>query len=105
MGGDNYSNKDLAKLGLDHMEHAILNILESYYKEYKNSQGVSPSDIAKELGIFRGTQHGKDHMKMNDAIITGCLLDLINHNKVFKLEKIRGQYILSLLEAEKRGVR
>ncbi len=77
------------------LENCIIQLLIEYYKEHRTTAGATPAQISKTLGIFRGTNLIEGGMKMNDAIVTGLLQNLIIKKQVQKIEGSHGQYRLT----------
>lgn len=87
--------KQLARIGVFYLHEAVLDVLCDHYHD---KHGLGAADIGRVAGIYRG-------VRMNDAIVSGCLNQLEKLGKVEQaLQKNgRGGWRLSKEEYGRRG--
>jgi len=87
--------KQLARIGVFYLHEAILDVLCEHYPK---GHGLGAADIGRMTGIYRG-------VRMNDAIVSGCLneLEVLGKVEPAPQENTRGGWRLSEKEYGRRG--
>ncbi|HXF48044.1 MAG TPA: hypothetical protein VNL73_01295 [Verrucomicrobiae bacterium] len=87
--------RQLARIGTFHMHEAILDVLEEHYEE---GHGLGAAEISRRLGVWRIGP------PLNDAIVTGYLLELESQKRAERVPQAdnRGGWRLTAEEHERR---
>ena len=87
------SPKEHARMGVSHLEEAVLDVLLEARHE---GNCIGPAEISRRAGIFRERGEGvvSEEGMLNDAMVTGVLVKLAMEGKVQRCTQTRASHQL-----------